>query len=94
MKIRNLFVALSLLVCSFSVQAFEASDLDAIDMRGEYIQPCEYWNYDSDVRNYVCSRKNFGFNAATVPEVQRVIDQLVRRIDDLERRVQRLESGK
>jgi len=85
-----LAMLLSIFAFSFSANAEEIETPDQI--RGERIAPCDWWNYEPDVRGYICGRRPWTITVTTVDEVQRVIDQLVAKINDLENRVAALEA--
>lgn len=87
---KAVFLTLGLFVSSI---AFAEYPEDAPILRGERVQPCTYWQYDSSIRGYFCFSRPWTITVATVPEVQRVIDSLSRKITDLEARVAALESS-
>ena len=84
---RLLLSFLVLMGASAPALAFEPVELDT----ARYIQPCNYWRYDSDARGYVCSSTNISFQVMEAYEVESYISDLQQQIDDLTRRLRDIE---
>lgn len=82
-------LAFLIVLFSFTAIASEHANTD----RTVSTRLCDYWKYDFNVRNYVCSFLGRRVNLMEASAVERTVQTLDNRIADLEDRIARLEAA-
>ncbi len=60
-----------------------------------YVQPCESWNYNSEVRGYICNYHSRSIRYVEDKDHERALNrvaELERAVSDLDARIQALEN--
>lgn len=92
-------VLLSLLFLQIStsgLNAYENHDKNwsaKYHIRDYYFQPCRSWNYDFNIRGYICGSRAFSIRTPDSYDVERVIADLDKRIKALEKKIEKLEKS-
>ena len=60
---------------------------------GQFISPCDSWDYSSDARGYVCWMRPRRIEVVTPRDLDSLIIDLRAKIDDLQRQIDELKNN-